>query len=240
LKICWEWWLIRHLKRRLNANPTNSKSSIMRWLIFVLLCPLFSFGQKLYLTKDTIDMKIMVEQTKYIMNRLQIGIRKNIHKDDSLKISTYSSPKLISAAYGQDFMWPYSNSKGLDTLGRAYKNPNIIMSELMDSILKNRIDTTKFVRVKAHSSILHELTHYLQITYTSDDDYIPATLEGFRDYVLQPTEFEAYAVDSYFTLYLLNRKELDRIMKMQTTRNERFKMLINAYFDLVYPQIPKL
>lgn len=169
------------------------------------------------------------------MNRLEIPVRKNYFKDDSLTKSTYPS-KYITCSYGQSAIAPFSKSKGLDTNNRWYIKPNLLLSSILDSIFFKKIDTTYTVFIKAAASIAHELTHYFQNTYISDKDLLLLANKGNRAYFNLQNEKEAYAVDAYYFLYFTNRDLLKKLLKMKYTNEILFNELSIASDSLQYPQ----
>src|SRR6266542_4567026 len=196
-------------------------------LVISLLIPSFVFSQlkPKSLSNDTFILK---NQTLYIMKKLGIGVRKNINKDDALFFGTYNS-RFISCVYGQDAIAPYYRSKGLDTNERWYIKPIINLSTTLNSIIRNKKDTTHLFYIDAFSSVIHELTHYYQNTYTGfDSTYIKGTLENFQEHVEQPVELEAYEAEAYYFLFFADKKALKKIMELKIPKKERFKILYNS------------
>lgn len=171
--------------------------------------------------------------TQKIMSELKISIRKNIDKDDPLIIGTYTSI-YPTAKYGQKAITPYIFSqKKIDTFNRWYIEPSIFISNVIDSALKNKKD--KNLYINSLSTIIHELVHFFQVSYVSENEYIEGTLENWNNHVTQPIELEAYSVEAYFYLSVFYKKELNIIMNEKMSDFERKKKLYNKAYQLKNP-----
>ena len=171
------------------------------------------------------------------MHRLNIPVRKNIYKDDTLKVTIFEG-RMMTCSYGQDSVKPFYKFRGLDTNNRWYIHPKIAMSSILDSIYSRKRDTSRFIYIKALGSVVHELTHYLQNEWVSDQDYINLSLENPKSHFLQPVEFQAYSVEGYYDLNFANKKELKRIMNSKKySIEEKQKMLAVSHFRLEYPRL---
>lgn len=181
------------------------------------------------------DINILKKQTIDIMNRLEIPIRKNHIKDDSLILTVYKS-SLITANYGQEAIFPYIKSKkSIDTLNRIYKKPFIALSSVLYDIMIYKKDTSKIVIVKALGSVVHELTHYFQLTFVDEKNYIHGNINNQVQHITQPIEFEAYAVDAYYYLFFIDKKSLKQILKRNNDKIKLYKELINKQWQIQYP-----
>lgn len=183
---------------------------------------------------SSFDLKSLLNETKEIMKELSIKQRTNLKMDDSLTVFINKNDFALNAAFGlanpkNGVMTPPDNIKL-----RFYKKPLIKISPILDSIVNHTKDTLKLIYLKAYSIIVHELAHYLQETwdeiYYSIDD-----LKNEKEYILQPTEFEATTIGSYYFLKHFAPNELTEIKKINVPEKRKFELIINAYRRHVYP-----
>ena len=200
----------------------------------VLLTSGCSHYMKIDRTDDNIN--VLTRQTVDIMKRLDFPIRKNLAKDDSLRITVYKGT-LMTCHYSQAIIKPYSKISGMDTNNRWYIKPEIVISSILDSIFSGKKDTSRFIYVKALGSVIHELTHYLQNEWVSDEDYNDGTKGSFRDYFFQPVEFQAEVVEAYYLLNFTDKKSLKNILNSNYSIGQKRTLLVDLYFKMEYPLI---
>lgn len=181
------------------------------------------------------DISVLKSQTVDIMHRLNFPVRRNIMKDDSLVITVFDG-RFMTCSYSQYSVRPFDKLKGVDTNLRWYIKPKIAMSSILDSIYRRKRDTSQFIYIKALGSIVHELAHYLQNEWVSDEGYITFGWKNPKAYFLQPVEFQAYAIEGYYVLNFTDRQDLQRIMgcKKCTLKKKR-EMLAAECIKVEYP-----
>jgi len=177
--------------------------------------------------------------TKEIMNRLGIKIRPNVYLDDPISF-TFDDFK-NKGNIGANFVVTNAIYPNDSASLRFYKKPEIVMKKFFYERLKKGIkkDTSNyFFYILGINIIIHELTHYLQLTYPSTeyaDSLDFSTLEKRREYIKRPSEFEAYAVGYYYFLYYFRRPLLERIVISDLKNVIKMKIIINEADKLMYP-----
>jgi len=167
------------------------------------------------------------------MKKLNIPIRSNVGKDDTLQISIYPS-KFTTADYGQKMIFPYIQSKkSIDTVNRWYKEPTISISNSIDSAIKYRVGYKYYIN--SLSSIIHELVHYYQLSYIDESEYLQPTNQNFQQHLKQSIELEAYSTESYFYLSKFYINDLKKIMRMNVNDFEKRKALCNKANEIKFP-----
>jgi hypothetical protein len=188
---------------------------------------------KKYIPKDSLAN--LTKETILIMNKLNIKVRGTLLRDDSINLTV--DPKVLHFNAFFRFEQIVFLGQPLNMEYRWYKKPQIIIPLTIDSVITLKKDTNKISYIKAASTIIHELTHFLQATWT--ENYFQANLESeMGKYILQKIELEAYAVGAYYFLYHYNRKRLKKIMKMKEDDFTKKKRLINTYYNTLYPWRP--
>jgi len=142
----------------------------------------------------------------------------------------------MTAAYGQSAIKPYYYyKKSIDTLERWYVQPKIEISLLLDSIWHKEKVVSFEKYIDANGSLVHELVHYYQQTYIAEENYVEASVENWQTHIMQPQEFEAYTVESYYFLSIVNRPLLKQIFRKKHPALERNKNLINEVNSILHP-----
>lgn len=173
--------------------------------------------------------------TIQIMRQLNIPIRYFLHRDDQLKFYIYQS-KFNTAQYIDSSIGVFLNNDSTpDYPSRWCYKPEIWISNSLDSILKKQKQVSVIKYTDALGSIIHEFTHYYQQSYIIKEKYIEWSTEDFQIHILQLPEFEAYTVESYFFLSVINPKILTQIMENSQQSTERNKNIINAAFSIITP-----
>ena len=186
------------------------------------------------------DLNNLKEQTKYIMTLFAFPIRKNLTQDDSITISTYPSNYLTALFKRTANRVPLDIVTNQPDMSKFYyESPAIGISSILDSIIYKKRDTSKVTFIKAHASLAHELTHYLQDIWR--DDNTPYYADGNTiEHYSQPVEFQAYTVTAYYFFYFTDLKILKKTMNLEISKSDKAKRLINAYLELLYPKIGKI
>ena len=169
---------------------------------------------------------------------LKIAIRPNLYRDSPVQTTVNKGSSTGSDALNSNFVIKDTTDVigGLSDTFRYYLQPIIIVGPLAYKIVTKQIDTNKLMYYEAMSILIHEFTHDIQITNVLDhhppvgDDSVK-----MRNYMSQSDELESYAVQSYYLLENLNKKQLRMIMSIDIDSKTRMKMLINAYYKIVYP-----
>lgn len=204
-------------------------------LLLVLLVPVvLSCSQLVHPNVMSADLSIMKQQTVYIMKRLKIPMRKNVFKDGEIRLTKYTSIYL-GANFGAKGFKPYPVLTEKDLADRWYIEPTIAMSSVIDSIVFEKKDTAIDVKIRSISIILHELSHYLQVTMPKEGEHL---ISDIKLQMLQPAQFEAYAVDMYYYLAFTEKKRLKNILKSHSAQEEKIKAIFNSYLKKVYPNLP--
>lgn len=222
------------------SNKTNL--SYMKYLLIIFLFnSTFLFSQKPN-KRDTIYLNDLIVQTIDIMNELKIEFRKNYVRDSAIEFIVNKNLLAFNAYFkGKGGKLKYSYPQN-DLRLRFYSNPCIVISSSLDSVLMGKKDTSNIVYHKALSTIVHELTHYLQVTMNifHPQSYIPTK---FTRYTLDkmmsdPIEVEGYSVGAYFYLRKYYPIELAEIMESSQSTKTKIRLLINAFYKAVYPWRP--
>jgi hypothetical protein len=159
----------------------------------LLLCTLLTFETSFSQTQVEVDE--LKDETKNIMQLLQIDLRDSLQNDGTLKIEVMKSwdQHKDAGAY-----FNFSNSfKVVDANSNvvSYLKPEIFIRPVFDSVLKEQNDTSKIAEIYAKSILVHELTHFFQkTTYKVGKTY------KVVDPINDPVEKEAYAVQAFYFL----------------------------------------
>ena len=203
-------------------------------LTFILVLTIFTICSYAQFTQDLVVFK---KETAKIMDILGISIRTRLEKDDSITIHL-KNDFALNASFGQHQIGFIKRDGLIDSSARWYIKPSIDITPLLDSIISKKIDTSKKVYTRACCFIIHELTHYFQKSIPPINYFEPNNNFEYNKYISQQTEFEAYAVGSYYFLKKFNKRKLNKIMRLRIDKERRFKYLINAFWEEVYPWRP--
>lgn len=204
----------------------------MRFLFISLLISTISFSQSNNVKKE---FKKIIADTKSVMRELKIEIRKNINRDDILLMKVDSTYPPFNSNFTADI----DTTMGSKFITyhydlRQYNNPCIFVSPLLVPIIKKQIDTTNLIHIKAVSCLVHELTHYFQVT--SDSSYTEPTNDSMmKEYMYRPTEFEAFTVQAYFFLKKYDSEKLKKILKSTNPTRGQRELLINTFYEYTTP-----
>lgn len=186
---------------------------------------------RIFITNDLAQLKIL---TLKIMEQFELKVRPNIRLDDSLKIVVSNTlPPVMPVMFGQKVVWYPNKNKNKDE--RFYGEPTIFISPSVDTTIENG-NLGKMSYTVALSLLIHELTHYFQLTYgegTARNDG-SNDINFIRSYTSQPVEFEAYAVCYYYFLYYAKRSLLLDIMSKKISSEKKMKLVINAGDSILY------
>lgn len=201
---------------------------------------------KIQNTRDTLirlvpsnDLPQLIIQTKEIMQQLGIKIRPNVDLDDTIKVVTTDTlPSRTMAMFQRKHaLYPLNMIGVIDQ--RFYETPIILKSLVLDTLINMGFEKGQMNYIIGVSGMIHEITHYLQLTYgkgTIVDTSSSTRIERIRNYVKQPVEFEANAVQGYYYLYYKNRAILDVIMASKLTSRKKSEFIINSFYTLWYRQ----
>jgi hypothetical protein len=189
------------------------------------------------LTPASINMKseiikIILTETHEVMNALKITRRINTSLDGPLDFYVYNFRPGLEGTF-QDYI-PENKLSGIE---RYYPKSRIVISKRVNSALSNPNSVSQEELVFCKSIVAHELTHFLQIG--RDEQLLPASVIGYKNYVLQPKEFEGHTVNAYYYLMKMSPDTLSIIMKKDISTAEKWRLLINAFRSFVFPnQLP--
>ncbi|MEO6611200.1 MAG: hypothetical protein ABIT05_03675 [Chitinophagaceae bacterium] len=207
----------------------------MRFVCAILLILSINANSQKVKFRGNFDLPGLVKETAGIMTSLGIKIRENMEKDDTLKLDVTTKKEFFNAEFISHLVaTPNKNSNQ-----RYYILPIIMISPTLDSVLFNKVDTNAFTRLKAFETIVHEITHFLQITL-EDNYFRPTDMKDFNKYASQLSEIEAYAVGGYYFLKYYNKKKLKTILKSKTSNLEKMKSLFKTLYETLYPWRPKI
>lgn len=175
------------------------------------------------------ELKEEIKITICIMDALKIKIRSTYDKYSVLpKLKIGKDEKGYSAYYNGNKDKPEIFISG---------NTNLFLDSPQQYNLKFKIDSfpkkTKTVDSLRHmSTLIHELTHYLEDTFKYKSLYPSANCKNgdVFCYVRYPTEFDAYTVEASFVLLNFNRKLFNQIMKKNKSLDEKKVEIINAVY----------
>src|SRR6476619_3774867 len=139
--------------------------------------------------------RYLVLQTLDIMRDLQIPYRKGLERDSPF--IKYQIQDSMGATIA--FFWAEQTFFFNDTSKRFryYKNPTLVISKQVDSMLRYSTDTTSVSYINAQSVMMHELTHYLQGWYDEPLTF-PTSKEQYYSYLKMLSEQQAFAVAAYY------------------------------------------
>lgn len=215
----------------------------MKYLLLILLfttcSPKINLNKSKYKLAKT-DASIFINETKKIMNILGINIRDSLQYDGT--IQTIISDSLFG--YYKDFglFFPDSNLVGMinnNIESRVYAYPIINIATNIDSIIIEKKDTSIYQEIYARSVIIHELTHYLQKTYT----YVGSKnriSNGKKFYYNLPDEKEAYAVQYYFMFKNLDSNRINMLstFPLLKSKEELWELFIDFGEKLFFNNNP--
>lgn len=194
----------------------------MRRVAVVLL---LVYPALVYAESDTaIDLDKYLSETKRIMKVLNIDIREVINKDGALNVVADDHVKMLVGYFKSNYVVP---EKDTSRRSVSYKSPMIYISPLCDSILQNKKQVSGYVRLQAETTLIHELTHYLQTT-PREKNY-KGDLDKLDEYINQPTEFEAMSVMGYYYLEKTKDELFDVIIKSDDSGKRKMAQLISTY-----------
>ena len=206
----------------------------MKKLIFLslfLLTSAISNAQKFYGFDDVNDYDIsyLKKYTHRVIKKLNIQVRDSISKDGELvpivnRNWQHAMDASFSVREGDGVGDQFSPS-------RYYIHSYMQLSKVLYRVLTKKSDTTLLIQLKANSIVVHEITHYFQST--NEKNYIDANAD-FYGHLKQPSEFEAYSVESYYFFENYNKKVLRRIMHLKFPLRRRCELLINEYWKIMY------
>ncbi len=204
----------------------------MKYVIIFILFTLSILNSKAQYVEEYDTLRPITIQ---IMNELGIPIRYFIHRDDPLKFFIYQS-NASTARYSDSSISFLTTVDGEPIFSQRWCfKPKIIISSTLDSIL-NKLKIVSFEQyVNAKGTIIHELTHYLQQSYILKENYIGGSLENWQAHITQINELEAYTVDSYYFLSIINNDLLKEIIKSEATPLNMNKKIINAAYSILNP-----
>ena len=199
-------------------------------LLIISLSLLFSQtqAQTIYDTK----VKKLVSETIKLMGIMQVKTRVNVNMDDTLVFIIDSSFKDIQGRFKtkDEFGVKFYNC---DLKSRSYIQPLIVLSPALYSIIFINLDTIKYIKLEAHSVIVHELTHYFDETWVDKDKTIKLDKGNVVQYISQPREFDAYAVGGYYLLRQHNKSFVKKTMNLKYTLECKKHLLINEYLRVI-------
>ena len=211
----------------------------MKYAIFI--CSLiYSCSPIIKINRANHTVESVEIETRKIMHTLKLPIRIPFSKEDSLKIVFDDAAINLTAQFHYSGIKCKVHNGILDTGSMTYIQPTIELSPSLYKIYNRIIDTSFKVSIKAEATIVHEFTHFLQASYADSATYVNPP-DNFNDsfhlrrHYEQSTELQAYAVQSYYALSFINRKELKKIIRTKTDMNEKYRLLFNAYDHEFYP-----
>ncbi len=174
-----------------------------------------------------IDVIPYINETRVIMDTLDIGIRHYQNLDGKLDVIIDDRLTHLNAMFGveEGFVTPDNYAKAI------YKTPVVAMSKDLHMVLSIGWYYSDSFTVRAKTHMIHEVAHYLQSSNdTADAGYLLNLYNTGREmeYVSYITEIEAFAVESYYWLQFYNQKKLSSIMSLDVSQSDRFKRLIDA------------
>jgi len=185
----------------------------------------FSFG------RDFIPNIVKNHITKFIMDKIHIKVRPSHEKDDPIEFHIMNKFRPFIRFHPTTAVLRNTN----DTAMRIYTNPSIEINDIDYRIMIKITDTSYIGYISTYSSIIHEVTHYLQATYIGPDYTLPIDSASRQKYIRIPGEFEAFSVQSYYLLNYIDPKRLKKIIKRKVSDKRRMELLINAYTRILYP-----
>jgi hypothetical protein len=204
------------------------------FILFLICEPLLSCSHNLNPFVVDNGMPAMVAETGSIMQALKIPIRHPIQDhQDSIQFATNKGLAGLNAFFSFKATLYINNNGHIDSSNRSYEDPIMIVSNELIDILNRRTDTSKSAYSQAKAVVIHELTHYLQATI-GGKNYVNASIPNFTNYLIQPIEFEAYAVESYYYLKYTDGRELRRIMRKKISSSQKMKELINSVNNKIF------
>ncbi len=182
----------------------------MKYIIVTII-----LGANIHTTAQTIqNYDTLRPITIQIMKKLGIPVRYFLHRDDPLRFIIYQS-NYSTATYSDSSIGVFTTYDGQPIYSQRWCfKPVIYISSTLDSILNKKIIVSFEKSINAKGTIIHELTHYLQQSYIKKENYIGGSLENWQSHVTQINELEAYSVDSYYFLSIINNDLLNDIIKI--------------------------
>jgi hypothetical protein len=222
----------------------HSSKVMTKFIFLISICLFVSFQLNAQSHKDPLSRvdsteisKTLIKRTAKIMKILEIKIRVNLDKDGPITLNIDSSSFAFNAEFRRGKMGDVVNYNTPDCY---YLAPKMLIPPTLYSILFKKSDTTYIAYLKGVSIIVHELTHYLQTTNDDKTYFVLKYYEQLKDYILQPTEIEAWAVNSYFFLSYYDKNKLKGIMSLDENMHRKMELLIDAYRLYVKPQEAEL
>ncbi|MEO6719397.1 MAG: hypothetical protein ABIN67_03485 [Ferruginibacter sp.] len=181
-----------------------------------------------------INIDALISETKQIMTTLHIKIR------DSIKFDGHITFQLTTALPqgGASFLAGDELIIGKKTITRVYKHPTMQVTKYIDSVLTNDKSPTSIKLIEAKAVLVHELCHYLQATIPKKTSLVKIKMTR-KQYVGEPDEIEAHAVQSYYTFKYFDPAIIVALKKIPIKEDiELWEMLIDA--DLITYKRPPL
>jgi len=192
--------------------------------LFLSVLPFYASSQ--YNSDASVNNVVIniVPETKEILNVLHIRSRADVNKDGQLKII----PDPTAAPFGAHFREGLNMHDNANPIKRYYLSPAILLSN-ETIIMFQRAKRTDKSYLFACSALVHELTHYYQEILVPDNYFDDKDGKHMKAYILQPSEFESFSVQSYYFIKHNDINLLNKIMNSNQPLDRKKELLINAF-----------
>jgi hypothetical protein len=165
-----------------------------------------------------------------IMDSLNIPKRKAHFSE---RLGLFPDTLRVDSLYAK-FMW--EPTLLTDTSTQYYLIPHIYYSQTVFSILRDGIKASYGERIYALSLIVHEACHYYHDLSLKEKQYARPE-KNYKRYLLQPFEFDAFAVQAYYFIGEIKGKTyLDSLFTLTNDVERRKRILIDDFFRLTGQQ----